>query len=137
MTYFCPECWKEIPSSSKQCPYCRADLTSIDRSPYKDKLIRALRHPEPETRTRAVEILGQIKAREAVVPLRELLNDTSDPYLIGSVIKALSEIEGKTLIEEIEGLLAVETFPLYFYQTARRALRQLKQEAELKSHGRR
>jgi HEAT repeat protein len=109
----------------------------MDRSPYKEKLIRALRHPEPETRTRAVEILGEIKAQEAVVPLRELLNDASDPFLIGSVIKTLSEIEGKTLIEEIEALLAVEAFPLYFYQTARRALRQLKQEAQFKSQGRR
>jgi HEAT repeat protein len=108
----------------------------MDRSPFKDKLIRALRHPEPETRTRAVEILGETKAQEAVMALRELLNDASDPFLIGSVIKALSEIEGKTLIDEIESLLAVEAFPLYFCQTARRALQQLKQEAQYKSQGR-
>jgi hypothetical protein len=78
-----------------------------------------------------------LRAQEAVGPLKVLLGEARDPFLIGSIIKALSAIEGKTLIEEIEALLAVEGFPLYFQQTARRALRQLKQEARTESQSRR
>jgi HEAT repeat protein len=136
MTHFCPNCWKEIPRTSECCPYCNADLTTLDGASFQEKLIRALRHPEPETRMRAVEILGELKSPEARTPLRELLKLADDPFLIGGIIKALAAIEKKSLIEEIELLLALDNFPLYFYKTAQKALRQLKQESKAKFHER-
>jgi len=44
MTYFCPECWREI-GGDRACPNCGADLTGLGRSSYERQLIRALRHP--------------------------------------------------------------------------------------------
>ncbi len=82
---------------------------------------------------RAVEILGQLRNQRAVPSLQALLYETNDPYLIGGIIRTLAAIEGKSLIEEIESILQLERLPLYFEQTARRALRRLMREVEAKA----
>jgi len=109
------------------------EIKALDSSPYEEKLLRALRHPEQETRMRAVEILGQLRTQRAVPSLQALLYEANDPYLIGGIIRALAAIEGKSLIEEIGTVLQLERLPVYVEQTARRALRQLMREAEAKA----
>jgi HEAT repeat protein len=57
-----------------------------------EKLVSALRHPDPQTVRRAAWILGRLKAREAVPALLDLGERTADPYVIESVVEALGEI---------------------------------------------
>lgn len=69
MTYFCPGCWKIIPAETKLCPYCNCDLAAAGERSYPERLIGALRHPVPETRQLAAEILGQLRYRPAIEAL--------------------------------------------------------------------
>jgi len=69
MTFFCPDCWKIIPADVQTCPFCGCDLAAAAARDYPEKLIGALHHPEPETRLRAGEILGEKGYRPAIGPL--------------------------------------------------------------------
>ncbi|MCI0698625.1 hypothetical protein L0337_42330 [candidate division KSB1 bacterium] len=69
MTYFCPGCWKIIPADVKICPSCGCDLAAAEVRSYPERLIVALHHPVPETRTLAAEILGELRYRPAIGPL--------------------------------------------------------------------
>ncbi|GBC76828.1 hypothetical protein HRbin08_00296 [bacterium HR08] len=61
-------------------------------TPYVEKLISALRHPEPQTVRRAAWILGRLRAREAIPALLRVGEQERDPYVLESVIEALGEI---------------------------------------------
>ena len=80
MTYFCPACWQRIPQEAKTCPFCECDIAAADARSYSERLIGSLRHPEPETRLRAAEILGEQEYASATGPLlaraREELQQT-------------------------------------------------------------
>lgn len=69
MTFYCPECWKEINAVEETCPFCNADILKYEGMDYEKKLINALRHTEPETVLRAVYIVGRLKSEKAVKPL--------------------------------------------------------------------
>lgn len=92
MHFFCPQCWKEINEKDRRCPYCGADILEYERKGFEEKLMNALRHPEPETVKRAVWILGKIKSLKAIKPLIELFSKTDDPFLKREILDALSEI---------------------------------------------
>ena len=91
--FFCPECWLEMRMWLCVCPSCGMDIAQYSRSArYVEKLVSALRHPDPQTVRRAAWILGRLKAREAVPALLDLGERTADPYVIESVVEALGEI---------------------------------------------
>ncbi len=93
MIFFCPICWREVSARLSTCPSCGTDIECYSRSaPYVEKLISALRHPEPQTVRRAAWILGRLKAREAVPALLGAGEQARDPYVLESVIEALGEI---------------------------------------------
>lgn len=69
MTFFCPGCWKIIPADVKICPFCGSDLAAADARSFPERLICALRHPVPDTRLLAAEILGELRYRPAIEPL--------------------------------------------------------------------
>jgi HEAT repeat protein len=71
---------------------CGADLESLDKRGFSEKLISALRHPEPLTAVRAVWILGQIKEKAAVPQLIEVLSLSPDPYMQEAAALALGKI---------------------------------------------
>lgn len=98
MIYFCPNCWKEIDKDAVVCPYCKADIRAIDRKDYISKLIHALNHPEPETPIRAAEILGNLKVKEAIPELTNLVENNNDLYIKEAGVKALSDIGDKSII---------------------------------------
>jgi hypothetical protein len=58
---YCPHCWAENVWSATTCRQCGAALHGPDVNgvPYREKLLAALRQPEPETRARAATILGE------------------------------------------------------------------------------
>lgn len=124
MIYYCPNCWAEVDSLEGECPRCRADLgaASTARS-YTEKLIQALRHPEPETVKRVAWILGEQKRSDAVRPLLDLLRSTPDVYLSAAICEALGRIGDGTALPELRyhathGSVIVR-------RTARRALERM------------
>ena len=91
MTEYCPSCWNEV-GQTLVCPACGADLESLSRESYEEKLIRALRHPEPTVPIRAAAILGDLGSRTAVVPLMKLAASEADPYIQEAAVGALERI---------------------------------------------
>ncbi|RTZ92625.1 MAG: HEAT repeat domain-containing protein [Deltaproteobacteria bacterium] len=92
-TFFCPNCWKEIPGSTEICPHCGIDITRFWTSMnYEQKLIHALGHPEPTTVMRAAWLLGERGLEEAVPALVELTEKTDDIYIILEAVRALGKI---------------------------------------------
>ena len=91
MTYYCPSCWSEV-GSAAVCPACGTELQSLSGESYEEKLIRALRHPEPTVPIRAATILGELGSRVAVEPLIEVAVSGSDPYIQEAAVVALGRI---------------------------------------------
>ncbi|MEW6173758.1 MAG: HEAT repeat domain-containing protein [Bacillota bacterium] len=91
LTYFCQNCWREIPAEDKSCPHCgaRQDL----ESGYEEKLVKALDCPEAATAVRAAYILGKLGAVAAVPALIAKLESSEDPYLAATACEALAGIE--------------------------------------------
>jgi len=59
-TFYCTNCWAEVPESAATCPRCGDDIAARQtRADFVDKLIAALRHCEPMTPVRAAWILGE------------------------------------------------------------------------------
>lgn len=92
ITFFCPQCWKEIKGEDRKCPYCGADITEYEEKGFEEKLINALRHHERETLQRAVWILGKLRSNKAINPLIKLFEQTDNPYLKREILDTLSEI---------------------------------------------
>ena|SRR5579859_536858 len=91
MTYFCPSCWSDVGTVSV-CPNCGADLRDFAGESYEQKLIRALRHPEPTAPIRAATILGELGSRAAVEPLMGIATSATDPYIQEAAVEALGRI---------------------------------------------
>lgn len=91
MISFCPVCWSEV-GEGRICSKCGSDLRAADQSDYEQKLIRALRHPEPTTPIRVAEILGELRSAAAVEPLIELATTSPDPYIQEAAVSALGRI---------------------------------------------
>ena len=89
MSFYCPNCWVEVPAEAECCPACGRSLTGDDED-YVDKLIAALRHFEPMRAALAIQILSDMLAEpRAVVPLIELLDAARDAYVLHSAAVAL------------------------------------------------
>lgn len=88
MTFYCPGCWAEVPGEAQTCPACGHSLAGGEE--YVDKLIAALRHPEPTRAALAVYILSDMLAEpRAVLPLIELLEAARDAFVLQSAARAL------------------------------------------------
>ncbi|MBE7546737.1 hypothetical protein KsCSTR_07810 [Candidatus Kuenenia stuttgartiensis] len=101
MTFYCPECWKEINAVEETCPFCNADILKYEGMDYEKKLINALRHTEPETVLRAVYIVGRLKSEKAVKPLITLFKKTDSTFLKIAILNTLWEIGIPTSVEFI------------------------------------
>ena len=101
MTFFCPICWKEIKGDVRRCPYCGSDITEHEKKSFEEKLINALRHPERETVQRAVWILGKLKSVKAVDSLKNLFEQTGNPFLKIEILNAFGEIAMQDTIDLI------------------------------------
>lgn len=67
-------------------------------------LMRLLRHPDPEQRKFAADILGQMSARDAEPPLVEALDDP-DVNVVAAAAEALGQIGGEAAGRALERLL--------------------------------
>jgi len=90
MLAFCTRCWSEMYAKDTICPRCGARVDDDPRS-FEQKLIAALEHPLPETRSRICWVLGQKRASWAVPHLIRMLDD-SDLFVQVAALRALGEI---------------------------------------------
>lgn len=90
MLAFCTRCWSEMHTEDIVCPNCGARVDDDPRS-FEQKLIAALDHPLPETRSRICWLLGQKRAIWAVPQLLNMLGDT-DLFVRIAALRALGEI---------------------------------------------
>jgi HEAT repeat protein len=89
MSFYCPNCWVEVPAEAERCPACGRSLAANDED-YVDKLITALRHFEPTRAALAIQILSEMLGEpRAVLPLIELLDTARDAYVLHSAAVAL------------------------------------------------
>jgi HEAT repeat protein len=94
-TFYCPNCWAEVPQSAVVCPHCYTDISErISQADYVDKLIAALRHKEPMTPVRAAWILGERHEQKAAPALAKIINKAKDAFLVESAVEALGKIGG-------------------------------------------
>lgn len=88
MVYFCPQCWREAPKGAAQCRNCGQNLER-DALDYEAKLVRALRHPVPEYRAMACQILTHfIPSHSLLLALSEAAED-ADASVREAAISAL------------------------------------------------
>jgi HEAT repeat protein len=103
MRFYCTNCWAEVAESATICPKCGDDIVARQaRSDYVEKLIAALRHPEPTTPIRAAWILGERREPVAVEPLCRLVRESRDAFIVESVVEALGKIGDAHALTVIE-----------------------------------
>jgi HEAT repeat protein len=107
MLAFCTRCWTQISTRDVACPACGANIDDDPRS-FEQKLIAALGHPMPETRSRICWVLGQKKATWAVPHLVRMLGD-GDLFVRVAALRALGEIGDPSAIPTLEGVVADES----------------------------
>jgi len=87
MYYFCPNCWENIPEGEQVCPKCGFRLDDFTNYEYEEKLIAALRHPVPERRIMAAQVLGMRESQKAIPEFRKILSgDDTDYYFLRAVL---------------------------------------------------
>jgi HEAT repeat protein len=100
MTFYCINCFAEIPADRGACPRCGA-VQTLDRRDYAAKLRAALAHPLAETRRRAIFLLGEKRVSAAVGELIEVLDRENDPFLAQEAVIALGKIPGQQSLEAL------------------------------------
>jgi HEAT repeat protein len=92
-TFYCTNGSAEVAESATTCPHCGDDIVARQaRADFVDKLIAALRHPEPTTPLRAAWIPGQRHERKAVPALMQIAGEPNDAFIVEAVIEALGKI---------------------------------------------
>lgn len=100
MRFSCPGCWRSYGEEFKVCANCGLDVVEFYKNKdYVEKLIIALRHPEPETPVRAAWILGEIGDARAIEPLAGLVIRTPDVYIASAAVKALARFDNPRVKE--------------------------------------
>ena len=127
MKYFCPFCWRETSAHDEACPHCGKDIaTGCEARSYSEKLLAALRHPEPQTVRRVVWILGEQQIGEAVAPLLDLLRSAPDIYLAAAICEALGRIGGSGALPDLQ--FRAGHGSVIVRRAARRALERMKNQ---------
>ena len=72
MQYYCPACFAPVERDAVRCPACGVDIAAWEQShTFTERLIHALRHPNPEARMSAIITLGNRGEAGAALPLAE------------------------------------------------------------------
>lgn len=78
-----------------------------------EKLIKALKHPDPRIRSDAVWLLGKKKVKEALQPLIAAIKENNhDPYLLSTIAQSLGEIGGEDALVPLAILLSSSYLPV-------------------------
>lgn len=111
MISLCPSCWHAVEPSADCCQHCGADLATLDRRSYTQKLIAALQHPDAETVMRVAKVLGDradAGARDALTSA--LRRYWHEPYVAAAIVRALGHIGDVQAREAVKEALGHESF---------------------------
>jgi len=127
--FYCPGCWAEVPEGSSTCPACGRSLLAGNED-FIDKLIAALRHPEPTRAALAVQILGSMLSEpRAILPLIDLIGSAQDAYVLKYAVEALGRFADARAAPALRQLLLTPTTPLVVRIASVDALARLSGEA--------
>jgi HEAT repeat protein len=103
LTFYCPSCWSSVREGEKSCPNCGYDLAQFTNLDYEEKLLAALRHPVPERRMMAANILGSLGSVRALPEfLRIIENGKGDYYFLREILLAKAKINHPERITILE-----------------------------------
>jgi HEAT repeat protein len=105
ITIYCPRCYTRATERDAVCAACGASLTGSDAGDYTERLIWALRHPEPTVAPRAAWVLGERQDRRAVPALIEMVRTTRDLGALEEGATALGRMGDAAAIEPLGELL--------------------------------
>lgn len=72
MQYYCPACFAPVERGVVHCPVCGVNIAEWEQGhTYTERLVHALRHPNPEARMSAIITLGNWGDAGAALPLAE------------------------------------------------------------------
>lgn len=129
MTRYCPHCWTEIDEEAEQCPECGRPVAELETD-FVDKLIAALRHPEPTRAGLAVHILGEmLQEPRAVEPLIDLVQARPDAHVLKLAVQALGRLRDVRAVPALVDLLEDPTAVVVARLAAVEALNQIGGEA--------
>lgn len=97
MTFFCRNCCTEIEPLAAVCHAC-GSAQDQNRFTFLSKVRAALNHPVVEIRRRAILLLGEMHAAEAVEDLNRVIAGESDPFLAKEATIALSKIGNESAL---------------------------------------
>lgn len=97
---------------AKQCERCGASLDEPIGSDYVDRLIHALDHPQPVTRSTAALVLGQIGDKRGLEALCRKAKTSSDMALLEAVAEALGNFRSLEAICALAHLLRTSWLPV-------------------------
>jgi HEAT repeat protein len=100
MRFFCWKCSSEVESLFGTCRYCGTEQ-DIDPRIYFDKLRGALGHPVAETRRRAIFLLGEKRAVQAIDDLSRIVAGESDIFLAEEAAIALGKINDERALSAL------------------------------------
>jgi hypothetical protein len=77
---FCPNCRDEPKADESVRPGSGFRMAAFDALGCERKFLVALKHPIPETRMLAIQLLCAIRSRSAVAAVATILEREEDPY---------------------------------------------------------
>jgi HEAT repeat protein len=129
MTHYCPHCWAEIDEGTERCPVCGKPIAEPEAG-FVDKLIAALRHPEPTRAGLAVHILGEmLREPRAIEPLIDLVQARPDAHVLKLAVQALGHFGDARAVPALVDLLEDPTAVVVARLAAVDALQQVGGEA--------
>jgi HEAT repeat protein len=93
--FYCPVCFAGVAADERDAPcrVCGARIEEWQRRDYTERLIHALRHPNPEVRMGAIISLGNRRDPRAALPLAECaLAHPIDVVQALAIVRALHAI---------------------------------------------
>ncbi len=105
MVQYCPHCWSEIEEGTEHCSRCGRPVAEPEAD-FVDKLIAALRHPEPTRAGLAVHILGEmLREPRAIEPLIGLVRARPDAHVLKLAVQALGHLGDARAVPALVDLL--------------------------------
>lgn len=126
MQFFCPVCFAGIAADERDAPcrVCGARIEEWKRRDYTERLIHALRHPNPEVRMGAIVSLGNRRDPRAALPLAECaLTHPVDVVQALAIVRALRMIPSTP-----EWDMALDMLAAHPARAVRRAVSHLRRE---------
>lgn len=93
MTTLCPACWREVSHADRRCSHCGADIVQLHERDFRDKLLGALSHPNPDIVIRVVVTLATRRDPAAVQSIEAAMaRFTNEPHVLAGLLNALTYV---------------------------------------------